>query len=230
MDAVYLTAVRTAAAAALATGLLAREGARKVGILGTGSLAWYSVLAHRIHAPELDELVVYSRSAERCAAFADRVQRDTGMSARPAATPAEAASGAHVVITATNSPEPVLLVDHLEPGQFINAIGIRTEVAPDAIALCRVIADGHDEALNDGKFSTAVAADTVRPEDLGPDIGEVLEGLAPGRTTQEEITFFDSSGVAVQDIVCARYAWECAEAADAGTVISFGDDLVLEGA
>jgi alanine dehydrogenase len=228
MDAVYVTAVRTAAGAALATQALARPGARTVGMLGTGTLAWYSVLAHRIVAPELDELVVYSRSAERRDAFAARVEAEVGIAARAVGTVEEAVTGADVVITATNAPEPVLHEGHLEPGQHVGAIGIRTEIAPAAIARCRVIGDGRDEALLDGKFSVALAAGAVAEADLGPELGAVLEGLEPGRTGDDQITLFDSSGVAIQDIVCARHAWARAADEDAGTVVSFADGGVLD--
>jgi ornithine cyclodeaminase/alanine dehydrogenase-like protein (mu-crystallin family) len=86
MDAVYITAVRTAAGAALATRALAREGSRTVGMLGTGSLAWHSVLAHRILSPELQVLRVYSRDAERREAFAARVRDEVGLDAVAVAT------------------------------------------------------------------------------------------------------------------------------------------------
>jgi ornithine cyclodeaminase/alanine dehydrogenase-like protein (mu-crystallin family) len=228
MDAVYITAVRTAAGAALATEKLARPGARRVGMLGTGTLAWYTVLAHRILCPDLDELVVYSRSAERREAFAARVASQLGIDARAVGTVQDAVAGADVVVTATNAPEPVLLEHQLEPGQHIGAIGIRTEIAPAAIARCRVIGDGRDEALLDGKFSVALAAGAVAADDLGPELGAVLEGLEPGRRGDEEITLFDSSGVAIQDIVCARHAWARATEDDAGTIVSFADGGVLD--
>jgi alanine dehydrogenase len=228
MDAVYVTAVRTTAGAALATKALARPGSRSVGMLGTGSLAWYSVLAHRILCPELNELKVYSRSAEGREAFARRVQEEVGIDAQAVATVEDAVAGTDVVITATNAPDPVLLAEHVKPGQHIGAIGIRTEIAPGAIQLCRVIGDGREETLRDGKFSTALAAGVVTEEDLGPELGAVLEGLAPGRTDDADITLFDSSGVAIQDVVCAAFAWQRAVATDTGTVIEFADAGVLD--
>lgn len=222
MDAVYVTAVRTAAGAALATEALARPEASAFGLLGTGTLAWYSVLAHRPAT-----LTVHSRSPERREAFARRARDEAGVAATTAASVAEAVDGADVVITATNSPEPVLLREHLTPGQHVNAIGMKTEIAPDAIAACRVIGDGREETLEDGKFSVALAAGAVTPQDLGPDLGAVLDG-APGRTADEEITLFDSSGVAIQDVVCARRVWERAEEAGAGVVVDLGGEGVLD--
>lgn len=228
MDAVYVTAVRTAAGAAIATQALARPGARRVGMLGTGTLAWYTVLAQRILSPELSELVVTSRDEARREAFARRVREEVGLDARAVATVDEAVDGADVIVTATNAPAPVLLAEHLRPGQHVAAIGIRTEVAPAATARCRVVGDGREEALLDGKFSVALAAGAVREAALGPELGAVLEGLAPGRTHPDEVTMFDSSGVAIQDVVCARYAWERAQATDTGAVIAFADAGVLD--
>jgi ornithine cyclodeaminase/alanine dehydrogenase-like protein (mu-crystallin family) len=228
MDAVYVTAVRTAAGAALATYALARSGSRAVGMLGTGTLAWYSVLAHRILCPALDELAVYSRSEERREAFAERVRSETGIQVRAVGTVDEAVEGADVIVTATNAPEPVLLDEHVHPGQHIAAIGIRSEIAPQVIARSLVVGDGRDEALHDGKFSTAVEAGAVDASQLGPALGEVLEDLAPGRTSDDQITLFDSSGVAIQDVVCARHAWQRAVDTDTGAVVAFADAGVLD--
>ncbi len=228
MDAVYVTAVRTAAGAVLSTKALARPGSRSVGMLGTGSLAWYTVLANRILCPELDRLTVYSRSAQRREAFAQRVVEETGIAAVPVGTVEEAVAGTDVVVTATNAPEPVLMRDHLEPGQHVAAIGIRSEIDPEAIAACRVFGDGREETLHDGKFSVALAAGAVGEAELGPELGEVLDGSAPGRAEDSEITLFDSSGVAIQDVVCARHAWEQAERLGLGTIVSFGGTGVLD--
>ena len=101
-------------------------------------------------------------------------------------------------------------------------------IAPDAIARCRVIGDGREEALGDGKFSTALAAGTVRESDIGPELALVLAGREPGRSDAETITLFDSSGVAIQDVVCARHAWERAQADDIGTIITLADAGVLD--
>jgi ornithine cyclodeaminase len=228
MDSVYITAVRTAAGAALATQVLARACARSVAMIGTGALAWYSLLAQRHLVPALDEVRVYSRSQQRRAEFAQRAAVEVGVVVRPVGTVAEAVAGADVVVTATNSPEPVLCKEHLEPGQHINAIGIRTEMSPDAVAACRVFGDGRAETLLDGKFSVALAAGAVREEDLGPSLGDVLNG-APGRSGPDEITMFDSSGVAVQDIACAVHVWRAAVEQDVGTVVDLGASDVLAG-
>lgn len=227
MDSVYITAVRTAAGAAVATEALARPKPVSMAMIGTGVLAWYTVLAHRHLVPSVTALRVYSRSADRRDAFAERVRSEVGIEVEAVTTVADAVAGADLVTTATNSPEPVLGLEHLAPGQHINAIGIRTEITPDAVASCRVIGDGRDETLNDGKFSIAMAAGAVREDDLGPDLGEVLDG-APGRTRDDEVTMFDSSGVAIQDLACAVHVLRAAEREGVGTRVDLAAKDVLE--
>lgn len=227
MDSVYITSVRTAAGAALADQALARPDSRTLAMVGTGALAWYTLVAHRRLTPEIDSMTVYSRSPERREAFAARAAAELGVRIRPVATVAEAVAGADIVVTATNSPKPVLAAEHLEPGQHVCAIGIRTEIAPEAIAACRVVGDGREETLADGKFSVALAAGAVVEDDLGPSIGEVLAG-APGRREPAEITLFDSSGVAIQDIACAVHVWRAARQAGTGVPVDLGIKDVLE--
>jgi ornithine cyclodeaminase/alanine dehydrogenase-like protein (mu-crystallin family) len=227
MDSVYITAVRTAAGAAVATEALARPAPSTMAMVGTGVLAWYTALAHRHVTPTIRRIVVYSRSAERRSAFAERVRTELGLECEAVDTVAAAVADAEVVVTATNAPEPVLLREHLAAGQHIAAIGIRTEIAPEALAACRVIGDGRAETLGDGKFSVALAAGAVTEDALGPDLGEVLDGR-PGRRSDDEITLFDSSGVAIQDLACAVHVLRAAQAAGAGTVVDLAAKDVLE--
>jgi ornithine cyclodeaminase/alanine dehydrogenase-like protein (mu-crystallin family) len=226
MDSVFITAIRTAAGAALGTAALARPEPRSIAMIGTGALAWYSLLAHQHVVPSVESVVVYSRSAENRENFTRRVESETTISARAVDSVEAAVDGADVIITATNSPRPVLMGDHLAPGQHINAIGIRTEMSPEAVAMCRVFGDGRDETIADGKFGVALAAGAVEVTDLGPDLGEVLDGK-PGRESPDEITMFDSSGIAIQDLVCAMHVLGAAREADVGTTVDLAASDVL---
>lgn len=223
MDGVYVTAVRTGAGAGLATDILAREDALTVGLVGTGVVAWYSLLAIKKCRPNLRDLRIYSRSEERRIRLAERAADELGFVSKVCDSVASAVSGADILVTATNSPEPVLMASHLEAGQHLNAMGIRTEIHHEAIARCVVVGDGREETLNDGKFSVAMAVGAVSEEDLAPTLGEVLSG-APARETTEEITMFDSSGVAIQDVTCARFVYQKALVECRGTHVNLGLD------
>lgn len=223
MDGVYVTAVRTGAGAGLATDVLAREDARTVGLVGTGVVAWYSILAIKKCRPALRDLRIYSRSEERRVRLAERASNELGFVAQACDSVDSAVAGADVLVTATNSPEPVLMASHLEAGQHLNAMGIRTEIHHEAIARCVVVGDGREETLNDGKFSVALASGAVSEEDLAPTLGEILSG-ASARETAEEVTMFDSSGVAIQDVTCARFVYQKALVERRGTHVNLGLD------
>jgi ornithine cyclodeaminase/alanine dehydrogenase-like protein (mu-crystallin family) len=104
-------------------------------------------------------------------------------------------------------------------------MGIRTEIAPETTAACVVIGDGREESVGDGKFSVAIAAGVVTADDLGPELGAVLGSGLPA--TEGRPTMFDSSGVALQDVTCARYVWERAEQEDVGVLVDIvGGDVL----
>lgn len=227
MDGVYITAVRTGAGAGLATAALARAGAATLGLVGSGVVAWHSLQAIRLACPGIRAVRVHSRSETRRSELCGRIEAELGLEASPAATPADAVAGVDVVVSATNSPEPVLTAAELAPGQHVNAMGIKTELAPDVLAAARVIGDGREETIGDGKFSVALAAGAVTEDDLGPDLGAVLAGRAPGRIDDAQITLFDSSGVAIQDVASARAVWERAEQEDAGVLVDLAGGDVL---
>jgi ornithine cyclodeaminase/alanine dehydrogenase-like protein (mu-crystallin family) len=223
MDSVYITALRTGAGAALAAEALASTDDRTVGLLGTGVVAWYSLLATRHTNPSLTELRVFSRSEDRREAFAARARDELDLDATAAATVEEAVQAAAVILTATNSSEPVLHERHVRPGALILAMGIRTEIAPELTARCIVVADGAEEAIADGKFSVAIAAGAVKDSDLGPSLGMILRDGPPSRGP-DDVVMFDSSGIAIQDVTCARYVWERAEEGEVGTTVNLGLD------
>lgn len=228
MDAVYITAIRTAAGAALSTKALARPDSKSIGVVGTGSLAWHSLRAHRILCPNLESVRIYSRSPERREALAARAADELGYEAEATGSVAEAVRGTDVVITATNAPEPIYGAELLEEGQHIAAIGIRYELAPEAVVGCRVFSDGREEAIADGKFSTAISAGLATADDIGPELGEVLLGSAEGRQSDDQVTLFDSSGVAIQDVICARHVWERAEEEGLGVLCNLTARNVLD--
>lgn len=221
MDGVHITAVRTGAGAGLAAQALAAPDARVAGVVGTGVVAWHSLRALLAVRPTIGTVRVHSRSAARRADLAARVRAELGVAAEAVDGVAAATDGADVVLTATNAPGPVLLAEHLRAGQLVLAMGIRHEVAPEAVARCRVVPDGTAEAIEDGKFSVALAAGLVAPDDLGPELGAVLSAPGPWHDPSR-VTLFDSSGVAVQDVALAHHVLDRARAAGVGSLVDVG--------
>ena len=221
-DSVYLTAVRTGAGGGLATQWCARPDARTVGILGTGVLARYTLLAICAVLPQVERTWVYSRQPARRAAYAQAMTVATDRPCMAVETPQAAVADADIIVTATNAPTPVLLREWIRPGTHINAMGIKTELHPGVFPGARVYGDAVDVATTEGKFSTAIQAGTVQASEIAGELGDVLLGRKPGRVTAEEVTIFDSDGLAVQDVICAQYVYEQARAHQLGTYVDFG--------
>jgi alanine dehydrogenase len=222
MDGIYFTAARTGAAGGLSCLHCARRNSTRVGIIGTGVQARFNLYALHELLPHIKDGFVFSRSEQGRLAFAERMKDETGVLLRPVSSVEDAVSEADIVITATNSPSPVLLKKHVRPGQHIVAVGIKTETEPSIMKGARIIADGVETAKEDGKFSVALHQGVVGESDLTIGIGDVLTGKASGRSDDREITIFDSSGLAVQDIICAHYVYEKARKANAGTWVDLG--------
>lgn len=221
MDGATVTALRTGAGAGLATDVLATPDPATLGVVGTGVVAWYSLQAVMIVRPSIQVIRVFSRSEDRRRSFAERAAAELGVRATAVDSVGGAVRGAEVVVTGTNAPGPVLEREHVGPGQHINAMGIKTEIAPLVLADAWVIPDGVKEAIDDGKFSTALHADAVEPGDLGPQLGALLRD-GTKRHDPSVISLFDSSGVAVQDVAMARRLWELAERRQRGVEVDLG--------
>jgi ornithine cyclodeaminase len=208
-DAGEVTHIRTAAASAVATDVLARPDAARLAIFGCGAQA-----ESHIHAlsrvRQLEEVRVWGRSLETAANFAVRMAAETGLHIVPYDDGEAAARDMDIICTVTGSPTPVLLCDWVASGTHINAVGSShagpVEVDTALVAASRYIADSRASA-------EAAAAELIVARDAGilgndhirGEIGEVLLGRVPGRTSVDEITLYKSLGHVVQDLAATRY-------------------------
>ena len=227
IDGVSTTAMRTGAGAGVAAEVLAAENPQHVALIGTGVVGWHSLHATILSRPTIASVAIYSRSAERREQTAERVRNEFGIKAVAVASVDRACAGAHIVITATNSSQPVLLPRHLAPGMLVSAMGIRTEVDPVVLAQAPVIPDGIDEAVGDGKFSVALKAGTVTRKQLGPELGALIDGAS--HHMADGISLFDSSGVVAQDLALAKHVFRRAEQLGVGTQVDLGLASALVG-
>jgi ornithine cyclodeaminase/alanine dehydrogenase-like protein (mu-crystallin family) len=204
LDASAVTSVRTAAVSAVATRMLAREDARVLAILGAGVQG----RAHLRALPEtreFEEVRVYSPSVEHARALANG-------NARVAASAEEAVRGADVVVLATTAREPVIRRDWLSPGAHVNAVGASVpsarELDTETVAACALYCDSRESLRNEaGEFRLALEQGAIAGEDnVRGELGEVLAGMAPGRTDPHELTVFRSLGLAIEDLAAAERA------------------------
>ncbi len=202
-----LTAIRTAAASAVATDALARKEARTLAILGTGEQAATHLRAIR-EVRSLERAIVWGRSAGRAGAFASRMEREFGLPVRAAGSAREAVAEADVVCTVTAASEPVLLGAWVRPGTHLNLVGSSylgpVEVDDALVVRSRFFADSREGCLRQGaEFVKAREAGLIGDDHLVAEIGEVLAGAVAGRQNDDEITVYKSLGHIVQDLSTA---------------------------
>ncbi|MDD3825102.1 MAG: hypothetical protein PHY79_03930 [Anaerolineae bacterium] len=210
MDGTYLTALRTGAASGVATDLLARPDARTVAIMGAGAQGRTQLEAVCAVRP-IEKVWVLDANPETAVIYVEDMRRR----GRPipeafsiATSSAEALRDADVICTATTSTRPVFADAELKPGAHINGIGAYTpemqEVPAETVARSRVVVDSRSATLAEaGDLIIPIQQGMMAADDIHGEIGEVAAGLIPGRQSAEEITFFKSVGVAVQDVAVA---------------------------
>ena len=202
-----ITAIRTAAASAVATDALARQDARRLALLGYGEQAQTHARAIR-EVRDLESIVVWGRSPEGVLAFAKRMHAELGVPIAAAGTVRDAVAEADIICTVTSAPEPILKGEWVRPGTHLNLVGSSyagpVEVDNDLVVRSRFIADSREGVLNQGaEFLRAKAAGLVGDEHIVAEIGQVLDGEIEGRRSADEITVYKSLGHIVQDLATA---------------------------
>jgi ornithine cyclodeaminase/alanine dehydrogenase-like protein (mu-crystallin family) len=199
-----VTAIRTAAASAVATDALARKDACRLTILGYGEQA--ATHARAIgKVRKLESITIWGRSPERARAFKERIQAELAVPVSSAGTVEEAVAEADIICTVTSAAEPILKGAWVRPGTHLNLVGSShagpVEVDNDLVVRSRFIADSRDGVLNQGaEFLRAKAAGLIGDDHIVAEIGQVLAGDVEGRRSMEEITVYKSLGHVVQDL------------------------------
>ncbi|MGA2214138.1 MAG: ornithine cyclodeaminase family protein, partial [Bryobacteraceae bacterium] len=202
-----VTAIRTAAASAVATAALAREDARHLAILGYGEQAVTHARAIG-KVRDLASIVVWGRLPERSGAFAARMQAELAIPVSAAPSVEQAVAEADIVCTVTAAAEPILKGAWVRPGTHVNVVGSGfagpAEVDNDLVVRSRFIADSREGVLSQGaEFLRAKAAGLIGDDHIAGEIGQVLSGEIEGRRSAEEITVYKSLGHVVQDLASA---------------------------
>jgi ornithine cyclodeaminase/alanine dehydrogenase-like protein (mu-crystallin family) len=202
-----ITAIRTAAASAVATQALARTDARRLAILGYGEQATTHARAIPVVQP-IDQVTVWGRSMDRARDFARRMEAELRLPVRPVPTAQEAVASADVVCTVTAASEPVLRGTWVQPGTHVNVVGSSfagpVEIDDDLVVRSRFVADYRAGVLEQGaEFLRAREAGLVGDDHVVAEIGQVLSGAVAGRRSAEEVTVYKSIGHVVQDLAAA---------------------------
>jgi alanine dehydrogenase len=223
MDGTKITAVRTGAAAGVATKYLARAGSSKLGIVGAGVQA-STQLEFMLQVADISEVRVYDvddESKNRFVAWASKDHPDVKFI--PAAGVEEVATNSDIICTVTPSRKPVIINEWVDYGTHINAIGAdapgKEELDPAILKRSKVVIDDWEQAWHSGEINVPVSKGLIDRSDIHGEIGEIIVGKKKGRASPREVTVFDSTGLAIQDTVVAKLLYKKATEKKVGTEI-----------
>lgn len=222
MDSMEITVLRTGAATAVAARHLARADARVAVIVGCGRQGRIQLAAlERVRALERAYAVDTDPAVAR--RFAEEMSARLGLDVRPAGGLAEVAPLADICVTCTPSRAPLLGREHVVPGTFIAAVGAdnedKQELEPELMAGGTVVVDSLEQCASIGDLHHAIARGVLSPADVHATLADVVTGRKPGRRSAGEITIFDSTGVAVEDVAAAAAVYEKAIATGRGLTV-----------
>ncbi len=223
VEAVWLGMIRTGAASGVAAKHLANPGATVLAQLGAGYQGMGQLEAV-VRALNIREARVYARTRDKLEAWCKKMALKLGIKVIPAASGAEAISGAQVVNIMTKSVTPVIDGDWLQPGQHVNAAGSnalsRREIDTKTVQRATLITvDSRGTARNEcGDLVAAVETGRLNWDTL-TEIGEVIAGRMPGRTSKDDITLYESHGMGIQDVYTAAKLVELARSGKVGTAL-----------
>jgi len=214
MAATELTNLRTGAAGGVAVNYLARPAAKVLAFIGAGKQALYQLQAI-LEVRDIVEIRVFDLSEEARRSFRRMAQAFFGGEILLVEGAAAACRDADIIVTTTPSRQAILLKAMISEGTHINAIGAdavgKQELDPEILKVATVIVDDYVQASHSGEINKALTAGLISLAEIKANLGEVIVGQKTGRTREEEITIFDSTGLAIQDIAAASYVYEKAK-------------------
>jgi ornithine cyclodeaminase/alanine dehydrogenase-like protein (mu-crystallin family) len=182
---------------------LAREDSTRLGLVGAGEQARTQVGAILKVRP-IRKITIYSRTAARSQALKEELQSAYGLEVALAQSVAAAVEGQDIVVTTTPSTSPLVRREWVAPGTHINAVGAdspgKQELEPAILATAKVVVDDQAQASQIGEINVPLARGEFNLEQIYGSLGEIVAGKKPGRTSPQEITVFDATGLAIQDL------------------------------
>lgn len=208
MDGTYITGMRTGAAGAVASKYLAKKDAKTLGVVGAGRQAVFQIAA-TASAIKLQDILVYDVNEKNIEILAEELAK-IGIKIRNASL--EEVSRQDILTTTTPSRNPIIKNDFVVAGMHINAVGAdaegKEELDPEILKRAKIIVDDWTQASHSGEINVPVAKGIITKNDIYSSLGEIVAGIKTGRENNEEITVFDSTGLALQDLFTAAMVYE----------------------
>jgi alanine dehydrogenase len=225
MGGTTITDMRTGAAGGVAAKYLARKDSKAVGLVGAGAQARTQLMALLEVCEGLREVRVWSRSEETAKRFVGDFQQvnESDVKVVSAVTVREAVEGADIVVTTTPSRKPLVMNHMVSVGTHITCIGAdavgKEELDSAILQRAKIVVDDWAQASHSGEINVPLSRGLIKRENVWAEIGEIVAGLKPGRQNLDEITVFTSTGLAVQDAVTAKIAYDRALENKAGRFV-----------
>ena len=224
MDGSLITGLRTGAAGAVSVKVLARQYARKITSIGTGKLARMQIRAiHQVM--KIEEIHAWDHHSENLTRYKADIEREFGIPVVMARSMQEAVEQADILITTTRGKGSLVKAAWIQPGTHIVAMGTDTygkqELEPEIFRNAKIINDSIAQCIEKGETGHPLKQNIITQDDIHAEIGEILLGKKPGRETDDEITIFDSTGMAIQDNTTAAKIYRNAIASQIGTTFEF---------
>jgi alanine dehydrogenase len=223
MDATHITDMRTGAASGIASKYLARPNPKVLGIIGCGNQARTQMLALITQYEHFDEVRLYDMYPEKAKALAREFRRHYKEKVGKIKAVSEAklcVVDSDIVVTATSSRAPIVHDEWVRPGTHFNCIGAdapgKQEMDPKILKRARLVIDDWDQASHSGEINVPLFKGELVKEDVDAEIGHIVAGLKPGRESEDQITVFCSTGLAIQDCLTAKIAYDAAVAQKIG--------------
>ena len=211
-DGLEITAIRTAAASAVATELLARENAEVLTIIGSGEQAKRHIEAMLV-VRKIKQIRLWSRNEKNAVQLANEMSGDYNIPFHVKKTVQEAVKDADIICTVTSSPQPIVMGEWISAGTHINAVGSSTastrELDTATVLKSKLFTDCYESLFNEaGDFLIPKKEGAITDNHVKGEIGEVLIGKKKGRKSNEEVTLFKSLGIAAEDIYSAWHVYQ----------------------
>lgn len=224
MDGSLLTGFRTGAAGAVSVKALARKNAKKITSIGTGNQARMQIRAIN-EVMKIEEIHAWDHTAESLSRFKADIEREFDIPVVIANSKKKAVEQADILITTTRGKGSVVQAAWVKPGTHIVAIGTdakgKQEFEPEIFRNAKVVVDSLMQCSEKGEIQHALSQNIITKDGVHAEIGEVLLGVKPGRGSDEEITIFDSTGMAIQDNTTATKIYRNAMESKVGTFFEF---------
>ncbi|ADB58614.1 alanine dehydrogenase [Archaeoglobus profundus] len=225
MDGTHITNFRTGAAGAVASKYLARKDSKVFGFVGCGRQAYTQFLALK-EIFEIEEVRAYDINEKNAEKFVEFCRKWTEADVKPI----EDVCDCDVLTTTTPSRKPVVMNDWIREGTHINAIGAdapgKQELDEKILLRAKIVVDDLEQAIHGGEINVAISKGILKPEDIYASLGEIVAGLKAGRESNDGITVFDSTGLAIQDIAVAKVVYDRAVETGKGLRIDLFRGLV----